>query len=175
MGLSDRYALLANRVVTTLRPEVDQKVADLTRKIRGLDSGALRLRIWIVESTIVLLAGENSTADVARLEQFFGAFWSEISRQLQSDFPSQDVLEEFDAGMDRLTTEIASDRQQLPPEKVSAAMRKRITEFLEVPEGEPKELFLQSTRARAPAADHNPQRMLRCQWSHASYPSRSDS
>jgi hypothetical protein len=38
--------------------------------------------------------------------------------------------------MDRLTAEIASDRQQLAPEKVSIAMANRITAFLGVPERE---------------------------------------
>jgi hypothetical protein len=99
----------------------------------------LRLRLWIVEATIVLLAGESSTADVARLEQFFGAFWSDISKELQSDFPGRDVLQEFDTGMDRLTAEIASDRQQLAPDKLSMAMATRITAFLEVSEREPLE------------------------------------
>ncbi len=137
MGPFDQCALLASRVVATFHVEVDQKVADLTRRFPALHSGQLRLRLWIVESTLVLLAGENSTADQARLERFFGAFWSDISKQLQWDLPSQDVLEEFDAGMDRLTAEIASDRQQLAPEEASMAMGKRITVFLEVPEGEP--------------------------------------
>jgi hypothetical protein len=39
--------------------------------------------------------------------------------------------------MDRLTAEIASDREQLAPEKVSLAMGNRIIAFLEVPEGQP--------------------------------------
>jgi hypothetical protein len=104
-----------------------------------MNAGDLRLRLWIVEATIVLLAGESSTADVARLEQFFDAFWSDISRQLLADFPGRDVLQDFDTGMDRLTAEIASDRQQLAPENVSTAMAKRITAFLEVHEQEPLE------------------------------------
>ena len=137
MALSEHYALLASRVVATLRPEVEERAAYLTHKFPALDSSQLRLRLWIVESTIVLLAGENSTGDQARLEQFFSAFWSDVSRQLQSDFAGQDVLEQFDAGMDRLTAEIASDRQELAPEKASMAMGKRITAFLEVTEGEP--------------------------------------
>jgi hypothetical protein len=133
----NQSALLASRLVSTLGTDIDQKVAELTRKFPGRDSSELRLRLWIVESTIVLLAGENSTADVARLERFFGAFWSDVSNQLQWDLPGEDVPQEFDAGMDRLTAEIASDRRQLAPEQVSPAMGNRITAFLDVPEGEP--------------------------------------
>ena len=139
MAQSEHFALLASRVVSTLRPEIEKKIVDLTHKHHGLNSGELRLRLWIVESTIVLLAGENSTADVARLEHFFSAFWSDISKELQLDFPGRDALQDFDNGMDRLTAEIASDRQQLAPEKVSMAMANRITAFLGVPEGEPFE------------------------------------
>lgn len=136
MAQSEHYALLASRVVSTLRPEVEQKASELTQKHPGLNAGDLRLRLWIVEATIVLLAGESSTADVARLEQFFGAFWTDISKELLHDFPGRDILQEFDTGMDRLTAEIASDRQQ-GPEDVSLSMSNRITAFLEVPEQEP--------------------------------------
>ena len=137
MAQSEHYALLANRVVTSLRPEVEAKVLALTEKHHGLDSGELRLRLWIVESTIVLLAGESSTADVARLEQFFDAFWSDISRELQTDFPDRNALQDFDDGMDRLTAELESDRKQLAHEEVAMAMANRITAFLGVPEREP--------------------------------------
>ena len=135
--MNDQCAFLANRLVTTIRPEVEQKAADLTAKFPGLKAGELRLRLWVVESTLVLLAGESSAADTARLERFFGAFWSDVSTQLMSDFPDHDVRPEFDAGMDRLTAEIASDREKLPHEDASMAMGKRIATFLEVPEGEP--------------------------------------
>jgi hypothetical protein len=132
----DQCALLAGQVVSTLRAEVDQKVTDLTRDFPALDSAELRLRLWIVESTLVLLAGENSGADPTRLDRFFAAFWPSISKQLQSDLPGKDVRPEFDAGIDRLAAEITSDRQEVAPENASAAMGKRITVFLEVPEGE---------------------------------------
>lgn len=130
----DECALLAGRVVSTLRPDVDQKVAALTRDFQALDSAQLRLRLWIVESTVVLLAGENSTADPARLDRFFGAFWSRVSKELHSDLPGQEIRQEFDAGIDRLAAEITSDRQKLSPEKASTAMGERIAVFLEVPE-----------------------------------------
>lgn len=139
MALSEHYALLASRVVSTVRPEIEQKVTELTHKYRRLNAGDLRLRLWIVEATIVLLAGESSTADEARLEQFFGAFWSDVSKQLLADFPGRDVLQDFDTGMDRLTAEIASDRQQLAPEKASLSLSNRITAFLEISEQEPLE------------------------------------
>jgi hypothetical protein len=135
VGLFDQCALLAGRVVSTLRPEVDQKVALLTRNFPALDSAELRLRLWIVESTLVLLAGENSGADPARLDRFFGAFWSGISKELHSDLPGQDVRQAFDAGIDRLAAEITSDRQKLAAEKVSMAMGERIAVFLDLPEG----------------------------------------
>ena len=139
MGPSDQYSLLASRVVSTLRPEVDQKVADLTRKFPTLSATDLRLRLWIVESIVVLLAGEDSTADPSRLDRFFGAFWSDVSKEVQSELPGRDVSQEFDAGLDHLATEIDSDRKQLTPEKASAALGNRITAFLEVPEEEPLE------------------------------------
>jgi hypothetical protein len=135
--MNDQAAFLADRLVTTIRPEVEQKAADLTSKFPGLKAGEMRLRLWVVETTLVLLAGESSTAETARLERFFDAFWSEVSTQLLSDFPDHDVREEFDAGMDRLTAEIAADRETLPHEEASAAMGKRIAAFLGVPEGEP--------------------------------------
>jgi hypothetical protein len=135
----DECALLANRVVSTLRPDIDQKVADLTHKFPALRSAELRLRLWVIETIVVLLAGENSTADPARLDRFFAAFWSDISRQLRLDLPSPDVRQKFDAGLDRLATEIESDREQLEPEKASIALAKRIAAFLELPELEPVE------------------------------------
>jgi hypothetical protein len=133
----DECALLANRVVSTLRPEIDHKAADLTQKFPALSSSALRLRLWVIETIVVLLAAENSTADPARLERFFDAFWSDISRQLHLDLPSPDVRQQFDAGLDRLATEIESDRAQLDPELAPSALAKRIAAFLEVPELEP--------------------------------------
>ena len=135
--MNDQCAFLASRVVGTIRPDVEQKAADLSAKFPGLKAAELRLRLWVVETTLVLLAGESSTADTARLERFFGAFWADVSMHLLSDFPDHDVREEFDAGMDRLTAEIASDREKLPHEDASRAMGKRIATFLEVPEGEP--------------------------------------
>lgn len=57
-------------------------------------------------------------------------------KELQSDLPGKDVRQEFDAGIDRLAAEITSDRQELAPENASMATGKRITVFLEVPEGE---------------------------------------
>jgi hypothetical protein len=131
----DECALLARRVVSTLRSDVDRKVADLTRDFPAVDSGELRLRLWIVESTLVLLAGENSGADPARLDRFFGAFWPGVSKELHSDLPGRDVKQEFDAGIDRLAAEITFDRQELPPEDTSMALGQRITMFLEGPDG----------------------------------------
>ncbi|HYN81855.1 MAG TPA: hypothetical protein VES88_10170 [Gemmatimonadaceae bacterium] len=91
----------------------------------------------MTESIVVLLAGENSTADPARLDRFFDAFWSDVSWQLRLDVPSEDVRQGFDAGLDRLATEIESDRQRLAPEKASILLARRIAEFLEVPETVP--------------------------------------
>ncbi len=135
METFDEYSLLASRVVSTLRPDVDQKVANLTRKFPTMSATELRLRLWIVESVVVLLAGEDSTADPSRLDRFFGAFWSDISKRVQSELPGRDVRQEFDAGLDYLATEIDSDRKRLTPEKATAALGNRITAFLEVPEG----------------------------------------
>jgi hypothetical protein len=135
--MSDQITFLAERVVTTLRADVEEKVAELTHKVRGVDSRQLRLRLWVVESTIVLLAGESSRAETVRLEQFFDAFWSDIAKELENDFPGEDKREAFDLGMDRLTAEIESDRQQLPHEEAAMALGKRIAAFLEVPESEP--------------------------------------
>jgi hypothetical protein len=139
VGSFDHYTLIVSRLISTLRPEVEQKVADLAKRFPALDAGVLRLRLWIVESTFVLLARDDSTADPARLDGFVGEFWSDIARLLESDFPGQDVSQDFDAGVDRLIAEIASDRQQLAPENVSMAMAKRISDFLEMPEGVPLE------------------------------------
>ena len=129
----DQYSLLASRVVSTLRPEVDKKVNDLTEKLPDLSAEEIRLRLWIVESIVVLLAGEDSTADPSRLERFFSAFWADISKQLHSDLPGQD-FNKFDAGLADLAAEIDSDRQELPPEKASMALGNRITAFLQLPE-----------------------------------------
>jgi hypothetical protein len=139
MSPFDQCALLANRVVSTMRPDIDQKAADLTDKFPALNSADLRLRLWVIETIVVLLAGENSTADPARLERFFDGFWSDISRQLRLDLPGPGVRQEFDAGLDRLATEIESDREQLEPEQTSIALAKHIAAFLEVPELEPLE------------------------------------
>jgi hypothetical protein len=136
MEPSDQYSLLVSRVVSTLRPDVDRKVANLTRKFPTLSATELRLRLWIVESIVVLLAADDSTADPSRLDRFLGAFWSDISKQVQSDLPGRDVRREFDAGLDNLAEEIDSDRKRLTPEKASAALGNRITAFLEVPEDE---------------------------------------
>ena len=132
----DQYSLLSSRVVSTLRPEVDKKVGDLTRKFPTLSANELRLRLWIVESIVVLLAADDSTADPSRVERFLSAFWSEVSKEVQSELPDRDVSKEFDAGLDNLVTEIDSDRKRLTPEKASAALGNRITAFLEVPEDE---------------------------------------
>jgi len=78
----DQYSLLASRVVSTLRPDVEQKVAKLTSKFPTLSAAELRLRLWIVESIVVSLAAEDSTADPSRLDRFFGAFWSNISKEV---------------------------------------------------------------------------------------------
>jgi len=136
MAHFDEYSLLASRVVSTLRPDVEQKVAKLTHKFPTLSASELRLRLWIVESIVISLAAEDSTADPSRLDRFFGAFWSSISKEVQSDLPGRDVSHEFDAGLDHLATEIDSDRKQLTPEKASAALGNRITAFLEIPEEE---------------------------------------
>jgi hypothetical protein len=102
-----------------------------------MSAAALRLRLWVLETIVVLLAAENSTADPARLERFFDEFWSDLSRQLHLDLPSPDVRQQFDAGLDHLATEIESDREQLDPELAPSALAKRIAAFLEVPELEP--------------------------------------
>ena len=130
----DPCALLASQVVSTLRPDINQRVADLTGKFPALNSSELRLRLWVTESIVVLLAGENSTADPARLDRFYDAFWSDISWQLRLDLPSEEVRQGFDAGLDRLAAEIEADRQRLAPEKASTALTRRIADFLQVPE-----------------------------------------
>ncbi len=137
MGSIDPCALLASRVVSTLRPDINQKVADLTGKFPALNSAELRLRLWVTESIVVLLAGENSTADPARLDRFFDAFWSDVAWQLRLDLPGEEVRQGFDAGLDRLATEIESDRQRLASDKASMALTRRIADFLEVPETVP--------------------------------------
>lgn len=134
----DEYSLLSSRVVSTLRPEVEKKVSDLTRKFPDLSANELRLRLWIVESVVVLLAAEDSTADPSRLDRFLGAFWSDISKEVHSDLPGQD-FSKFDAGLDDLAAEIDSDRKRLTPEKAQLALGDRITAFLKVPEEHPLE------------------------------------
>lgn len=131
----DEYSLLASRVVSTLRPDVEQKVAKLTNKFPTLSATELRLRLWIVESIVISLAAEDSTADPSRLDRFFGAFWSNISKEVQSDLPGRDVREEFDLGLENLATVIDADRKRLTPEKAQMALGDRITAFLKVPEG----------------------------------------
>ena len=131
----DQYSLLASRVVSTLRPDVEQKVAKLTSKFPTLSASELRLRLWIVESIVVSLAGEDSTADPSRLDRFFGAFWSSISKEVQSDLPGRDVRSEFDTGLENLATVIDADRKRLTPENAQLALGERITAFLNVPEG----------------------------------------
>lgn len=135
----DQGSLLASLVVSAFRPGIDQKVADLTRRFPDLVSVELRLRLWVVETIVVLLAGENSTAEPARLDRFFDAFWSDISRHLRLDLPGEDVRKEFDAGLDRLAAEIEADGQRLAPEMASTALAARIVAFLEVPELDPHE------------------------------------
>ena len=132
----DQCSVLASLVVSAFRPEVDQKVADLTRRFPALIAAELRLRLWVVETIVVLLAGEDSTAEPARLERFFEAFWSDISRHLRLDLPGEEVRPQFDAGLDRLAAEIETDRQRLEPEMASTALAKRIAEFLGVDESE---------------------------------------
>ena len=135
----DQYSLLASRVVSTLRPDVEQKVAKLTSKFPTLSAAELRLRLWIVESIVVSLAAEDSTADPSRLDRFFGAFWSNISKEVQSDLPGRDVRQEFDTGLENLATVIDADRKRLTPENAQLALGERITAFLNVPEGAPLE------------------------------------
>ena len=133
----DPCALLASQVVSALRPDINQKVADLTGRFPALNSAELRLRLWVTESIVVLLAGESSTADPARLDRFYDAFWSDLSWQLRLDLPNEEVRQGFDAGLDRLVTEIESDRQRLAPEKATTAFTRRIADFLQVPETVP--------------------------------------
>jgi len=135
MAPFDQYSLLASRVISTLRPDVEQKVAKLTSQFPTLSASELRLRLWIVESIVVSLAAEDSTADPSRLDRFFGAFWSNISKEVQSDLPGEDVRKEFDTGLDNLAAEIDSDRKRLTPERAQMALGDRITAFLNVPEG----------------------------------------
>ncbi|MFN2601473.1 MAG: hypothetical protein ABR582_01820 [Gemmatimonadaceae bacterium] len=132
---SDEYTLLASRVISTLRPDVEQKVAKLTSKFPTLSATELRLRLWIVESIVMSLAAEDSTADPSRLDRFFGPFWSNISKEVQSDLPGRDVGQEFDMGLESLATVIDADRKRLTPEKAQLALGDRITAFLDVPEG----------------------------------------
>ena len=132
----DQCSVLASLIVSAFRPEVDQKVADLTRRFPALIAAELRLRLWVVETIVVMLAGEDSTAEPERLDRFFEAFWSDISRHLRVDLPGDGVRPEFDAGLDRLASEIEADRQQLEPEVVSSAFTNRIAAFLGVDESE---------------------------------------
>jgi hypothetical protein len=135
----NQSSLLASLVVSAFRPDIDQRVADLTRRFPDMIAAKLRLRLWVVETILVLQAGENSTAEPARLDRFFDAFWPDLWRHLRLDLPGEEVRQEFDAGLDRLATEIEADRQGLAPEMVSIAFAKRIAEFLKVPELEPLE------------------------------------
>ena len=132
----DQCSILASLVVSAFRPDVDQKVADLTRRFPALTAAELRLRLWVVETIVVVLAGENSTAEPARLDRFFESFWTDLWRHLRVDLPGEDVRQAFDAGLDRLATEIESDSQRLEPEMASTALAKRIAEFLNVDESE---------------------------------------
>ena len=133
----DQCSLVASLVVSAFRPDIDRKVADLTRKYPALVSVELRRRLWVVETIVVLLAGENSTADPAVLDRFFNAFWPDISRHLRLDLPGEHVRQEFDAGLDRLATEIEGDSQRSTPDTGSTALANRIAGFLGVPESEP--------------------------------------
>jgi hypothetical protein len=135
MAPFDQYSLLASRVVSTLRPDVEQKVAKLTSKFPDLSASELRLRLWIVESIVISLAAEDSTADPSRLDRFFGAFWSNISKEVETDLRGRDIRQEFDTGLENLATVIDGDRKRLTPEKAQEALGDRITEFLKVPEG----------------------------------------
>ena len=135
----DQSSILASMVVSAFRPDIDQKVADLTRRNSDLNASALRLRLWVVETIVVLLAGENSTAEAARLDRFYDAFWKDIWRHLRLDLPGDDVRQHFDGGLDRLAGEIEFDRQRLPSDRAASAFATRIAEFLQVPEFEPVE------------------------------------
>jgi len=133
----DQSSILASLVVSAFRPGVDQKVAELTHKYPALSSAELRLRLWVVETILVLLAAENSTAGPERQDRFFEAFWSDVSRHLRIDLPGEDIRQQFDAGLDRLAAEIESDSQRLAPDGAALALTARIATFLEVPESEP--------------------------------------
>ena len=133
----DQSSLLASMVVSAFRPDINRKVADLTRKYPALVSAELRRRLWVVETIVVLLAGENSTAEPAVLDRFYNAFWSDISRHLRTDLPGDHVRQEFDAGLDRLATEIEADSQRpAAPEMASTPLANRIAAFLQVSESE---------------------------------------
>lgn len=123
-------------VVSAFRPDIDRKVADLTHKYPALVSAELRRRLWVVETIVVLIAGENSTAEAAVLDRFYNAFWSDISRHLRTDLPGDHVRQEFDAGLDRLATEIEADSQRPAPETASTPLANRIAAFLQLPESE---------------------------------------
>lgn len=133
----DQCSLLASLVVGAFRPDIDRKVADLTRRYPALVSAELRRRLWVVETIVVLLAGENSTAEPADLDRFFNAFWSDIGRHLRLDLPGEDARQQVDAGLDRLATEIEADNQRSAPETGSTRLANRIAAFLQVPESEP--------------------------------------
>jgi hypothetical protein len=133
----DQCSVLASLVVSAFRPDIDKKVADLTRRCPDLSSARLRRRLWVVETIVVLLAGENSTAEPAVLDRFFNAFWPDIWRHLRLDVPGDDARQEFDAGLDRLATEIEADNQRSAPEMESTPLANRIAAFLGVPESEP--------------------------------------
>ena len=141
----DQCSLRASLVVSAFRPDIDQKVADLTRRFPALSAHELRLRLWVVETIVVLLAGENSTAEPARLDRFYNAFWPDLWRHLRLDLPGEDVRQHFDAGLDRLATEIESDSQRLTPEMAWPALAERIVAFLEVPELDPHDFSYKVT------------------------------
>lgn len=97
-----------------------------------MSANELRLRLWVVESVLVLLAADDSTADPSRVDRFLSAFWSDISKEVQSDLAGRD-FSTFDAGLDHLAEEIDSDRKRLTPEKAQLALGNRISAFLELP------------------------------------------
>ena len=133
----DQSSLLASLVVGAFRPDIDQKVAALTRKYPALVSSELRRSLWVVETIVVLLAGEKSTAEPGVLDRFFNAFWSDIGRHLRLDLPGEYARQQFDEGLDRLASEIEADSQRSAPEMGATPLANRIAAFLQVPESEP--------------------------------------
>lgn len=133
----DQSSLLASLVVSAFRPDIDKKVVGLTRRYPAMVSAELRLRLWVVETIVVLLAAENSTAEPARVDRFFNAFWPDVWRHLRLDLPGDDVRQKFDAGLDRLATEIEAGGQRPAPEMAATPLANRIAAFLGVSESEP--------------------------------------